>query len=304
MIAIVSDRGGTVENARNDGATTRVGADQMLVRSLLDLYLSERIASRRYVESLTRTTRKLGLYGIVHACQLTPQAVNDFLSKQGVSQTTLANYRRELLTLWRFAWERGIVDQQPRGIANVRPKRRAPQAWSRQQLSSILSAAEADCRGVNRRFPGVQRRHVLPAWIALGYESGLRLTDLLNLHGDDIRNGCVVVTANKTGKVTTRSLSQYTVDQCQTTLALSTDGTLFRWLLPRRRAIRLWRDFLTDLGVGGSSKWLRRSGATAVEITQPGMATRWLDHSAPHLAKNHYLDPTLLPPPPGPPPLR
>jgi len=274
------------------------------MESLLAAYLDERAASPRYVESLRRTVKKMGLYGILHVCQLTPQRVNDFLRNVPVGPTTKANYRRELLTLWRFAWERGYTEVQPRGVMPIRPGRQAPQAWGLPELSKLLTAAEEDKRIVNRRYPGVQRKDLLPCWIALGYDSGLRLTDVLALRGSDVRNGCVVVTANKTGKVTTRPLSQYAVEQCNHVVQLSPDGTLFRWILPRRRALMMWRDFLDGLGMHGSSKWLRRSGATMLESNHPGMATRWLDHSAPHLARNHYLDPTLLPPPVGPPALR
>lgn len=276
----------------------------MTTDSLLDEYLAERAASPRYVESLRRTIRKAGLYGILHVCQLSAPNVNKFLQNADVGPTTKANYRRELLTLWRFAWERGHTESQPRGVMQLRAARKAPQAWSLVELSKMLRAAEADCRIVNRRYPSVQRKDVLPCWIACGYDSGLRLTDLLSLRGSDVRNGCVVVTANKTGKVTTRPLSQYAADQCSDLLQLSPDGTLFRWLLTRRRAVLLWRHFLDGLGMDGSSKWLRRSGATMLESQHPGMATRWLDHSAPHLARNHYLDPTLLAPPLGPPALR
>jgi hypothetical protein len=79
---------------------------------------------------------------------------------------------------------------------------------------------------------------------------------------------------------------------------------MFKWALPRRRALKMWRAFLDANGFEGSSKWLRRSGATAVEMKRTGAATVFLGHSAPHLARMHYLDQSQFGMPEGPPALR
>jgi integrase len=118
-------------------------------------------------------------------------------------------------------------------------------------------------------------------------------------------NGCVICTAQKTGKFTVRAISPAGLECASRLMAKSSDGTLFRWALPRRRALRKWKEFLSEQGVAGSSRWLRRSGATYVEINRKGEAQRFLGHSNATLASRHYVDQTLtLDVPTSPPPLR
>jgi integrase len=146
---------------------------------------------------------------------------------------------------------------------------------------------------------------VLPCWIVVGYDTGLRFSDLLHLHQSNIVNGCVICTAQKTGKCTVRAISQAGLGYANRLAEMSPDGTLFRWALPRRRALLKWREFLREQQIVGSSRWLRRSGATYVEIKQKGEAQRFLGHSNAALASRHYLDQTLtMDIPESPPPLR
>lgn len=279
----------------------------MTLTDLLAAYTAANACSPRYRESLRRTTTKATGYGLELVCQLDADPVNRFLDHLPVSSTTRHNIRRELLTLWRWAYEERLTDAQPVRIKRIAARRQAPQAWSVRCLTTLLDAAERDERPVHaksKRLRGVRRCDVLPAWIAVGYESGLRLTDMLALSQEHFREDCIATVANKTGKVTVRRLGNYALERVQWLLDHSPDGTVFRWALTRKGALRLWRTFLKEQGVSGSSKWLRRAGATELERLHPGMATHWLDHSNPALCKLHYIDPTLLNPPVGPPPLR
>lgn len=47
---------------------------------------------------------------------------------------------------------------------------------------------------------------------------------------------------------------------------------------------------LDSVGVGGTSKWLRRSGATHIEIREPGKARHHLGHRTLDLAAKAYID--------------
>lgn len=276
----------------------------MTLHDLLSQYLRANPASPRYQESLRRTVRRGASYSLTYVSQLAPATVNDFLAGLPQGPTTKHNIRRELLTLWRWGYEEGYTDVQPTRVRRVQPSRRPPEAWSVETMLRMLDAAERDCTVINRRRKHVERRHVLPCWITVGFETGLRLTDLMALNADNFRNGCCVLTAHKTGKPTVRRVGKYAQEKVGQLLAMSPDGTLFRWVMTRRTAIKMWATFLRDLGLPGSSKWLRRSGATEIEREHPGMATYWLDHSAPHLARQHYIDFSLLSPPIGPKPLR
>jgi integrase len=266
----------------------------MLLADLLDVYLSEREASPRYIESLKRTVNRARTFGLLDTSQLIPERVNEFLTRLPLAPVTRANIRRELLTLWRFAFEHSHTDVPPLRVCRIKVTPPPPRAWSLDTLRMLLAAAEQDARPVSRRWPGLLWRDVLPCWIVIGYDTGLRFSDLLHLHGSNIVNGCVMCTAQKTGKCTVRTVSQVGLTYAARLLAKSTDGTLFRWAVPRRRALRKWREFLREQNVTGSSRWLRRSGATYVEKARKGEAQSFLGHSNATLAGRHYLDQTLL----------
>jgi integrase len=277
----------------------------MLLADLLDVYLSEREASPRYIESLNRTVKRAREYGLLDTSQLVSEKVNEFLARLPLAPVTRANIRRELLTLWRFAFEHSYTDVPPLRVCRIKATPPPPRAWSLDTLRKLLAAAEQDMRPVSQRCPGLLWRDVLPCWIVVGYDTGLRFSDLLHLHGSDIANGCVICTAQKTGKFTVRAISQAGLAYANRLAEKSPDGTLFRWALPRRRVLRKWKEFLQEQGVQGSSRWLRRSGATFVERNHKGEAQRFLGHSNAALANRHYLDQTLtMDIPESPPPLR
>ena len=275
----------------------------MTLSALLNSYLESRECSPRYRESLMRTVRKAEISGLVEICQLSPERVNRLLNGLTVGATTKANIRRELLTLWRYAYEEGMTEVFPARITRIRPKHTPPQAWSLPDLSRLLQAAQQDEHAIG----GVTRLRVcdvMPAWIGIAYDTGLRFSDVLNLRLSNIRNGCISTVANKTGKPLVRRMSEGT-EQCVAELAeRSPDGTLFLWAVTRRRACKTWRAFLDRHGFEGSSKWLRRSCATYIEQQQPGAATAYLQHSNPTLAARHYLDASLFGVPTGPPPIQ
>ena len=277
----------------------------MLLSDLLDLYLSEREASPRYIESLKRTVTRARQFGLLDTSQLIPEKANEFLIRLPLAAVTRSNIRRELLTLWRFAFDHSYTDVPPLRVCRIKATPPPPRAWSLDTLRQLLAAAEQDTRPVSQRVPGLLWRDVLPCWIVIGYDTGLRLSDLLHLHESNIVNGCVICTAQKTGKFTVRTISQPGRELAAQLFEKSQDGSLFRWALPRRRALKKWRDFLQEQKIVGSSRWLRRSGATYVEIKRKGEAQRFLGHSNAALASRHYLDQTLtMDIPESPPPLR
>lgn len=57
---------------------------------------------------------------------------------------------------------------------------------------------------------------------------------------------------------------------------------------------RHYRKLVAAAGVRGTSKWLRRSSATALERICPGSAMGHLGHKTPGLAYRHYVDPRML----------
>lgn len=279
-------------------------AASMTLTDLLDAYLAEREASPRYIESLRRTVRKAASYGLKTVCQLEAARANDFLRRLDLSATTRANIRRELLTLWRFAFEQAYTDSAPVRILRIQVRRKPPEAWDYQTIRLMLQLAEEDNHPISTLWPDVLWSDILPAWIGVGFDTALRFSDILMLRQANIRNGCVSLNAAKTGKATVRSLSAYSYRAVGRLLDRSPDGSVFRWCVTRRRILLKWGSFLKQHNIPGSSRWLRRSAATYVERDSPGSAPAFLSHSNPALARMHYIDPSLLATPKGPPPLR
>lgn len=275
----------------------------MTLQELLGRYLTAFECGARYQESLLRTVRKATAYGITDVCQLNCEAVNDFLASLRLAPTTRSNIRRELCTLWRFAFDREWTNEYPSRVRKIRPKFAPPQAWTPQDMCRMLTLAECDYRLVSNRFM-LRRKDVLPAWIGVGYDGGLRFGDVYNLKAADFRNGCVSIIASKTGKPLVRKLSPGTLASVRHLLGKSPDKTLFSWALSRRRAFFMWREFLDQHSLGGSSKWLRRTVATQLHKKRHGAATEFLQHSQENLAMRHYIDQTQLNPPMIPPSFR
>lgn len=275
---------------------------QMTLRDLLARYQEAVEVSSRYQESLLRTVRRMQFMGIREVCQLSPDAVNSALSKITLSPVTVGNIRRELLTLWRWAYEEGLTETYPARVRKIKQKHTPPTCWTQEELGRLWDCAKADETLIGGQHR-VRRSEVFPAWIAICYDTGMRFGDVHALTAQQIQRGFVVTTASKTGKALVRSLSALAIKEAVRLSKSSPDGTLFRWCLTRRRALLQWRAFLDDHGFNGSSKWLRRCAATAVERMKPGSATAFLQHSAAHLAIRHYIDATQLAAPMSPPPI-
>lgn len=275
----------------------------MRLTDLLVLYTGSRECSARYRESLRRTVRQAEKAGVQTVSDLQPGVVNRFLSELSTSATTRQNVRRELLTLWRWAFEEGLIDTPPLRVMRIKARAKPVEAWSLADLRKMLACAESD----ETRTGGRGNRMVsewLPGWIVIAYDTAMRFSDILSLRDSNVRNGCISSTAHKTGKALVRPLSALGQGWAARLIADSTDGSLFSWFLPRRRAILSIRAFLDRHGFHGSSKYLRRAAATYIEMSRPGESWRYLQHSVPTLVQRHYVDASLCPLPEGPPPIR
>ena len=275
----------------------------VLLAYLLDLYTGSRECSVRYRESLRRTVRQAESAGVRSVTDLQPTVVNRFLSSLSTSATTRQNVRRELLTLWRWAFEEGMTEVPPLRVMRIKSKTKPVEAWSLQEMQRMLACAEAD----ESRIGGAGNRKVcdwLPGWVVIAYDTGLRFSDVLALQDSNVRNGCIAGTAAKTGKALVRPMSVYAQQWADRLIRDSPDRSLFSWFLTRRRAFLSMRAFYDRHGVKGSGKYLRRACATYIEINRPGEAWRYLQHSVPTLVPRHYADASLCPVPEGPPAIR
>lgn len=258
----------------------------MTVPDVCERYLESRICSDEYRRQLRKLSARLG--------GLTAEAVNTHLRarKDSVSPITLANERRQALTLWRWAYEEGLVDSSPRGVARLRVPAIPVRAWTIAECCALVKSAE--------KFSGKRLRNgadlgaFLRCWVLLGYETGARYGDIFAWRKENLCGNAIGWVTNKTGVICTRVLSDAAMAAVEEMLRASPDGRILGWVACRRYSFRLMRKLLSASKVGGSGRWLRRSSATHIEMNDPGRAQWFLGHKSPGLAARHYLDQTQL----------
>lgn len=224
-------------------------------------------------------------------CQhLSTNFVNRYLKSrlETRSTVTVANERRVILTVWRWAWETGRIEDPPRGIMRVQQRPKPIRAWTMGDLS-LIARRTSGYSGKRMRC-GADRGDFLHCWIMLGYETGARWGDLWAMRRDDLQGNVIRWQTNKTGECQHRPLTDTCMASVNAMLSRSPDGRILGWVCNKRYAMRLMKEHLLSCGLEGSSKWLRRSGATHVEQYNPGKAKVFLGHRSPGMADRHYID--------------
>ena len=245
-------------------------------------YLADRSCCLGYARHVTAIAKRCG--------ELSTRRVNDYLQERlkSVSTITVSNERTILLSLNKYARENGIIDAPIRGVMKVRKRRAPTRAWTIEQLRNAISEAEKQ-RGRSLRS-GAPRDLFLRSWLLLGYESGARMGDVMGFRADNLDGDTLRWTQSKTGDPIVRHLTKPCIDSAKAMLSMSTDGRLIGWACGMRQATRIMREHLDACGIGGTSKWLRRSGATHIEMEAPGKASLHLGHRTPTLAAQAYID--------------
>jgi hypothetical protein len=202
----------------------------------------------------------------------------------GKSRKTVKTQRGAIVTLWKAANDDGLLSTEPRKVRTVKVPRVNPDAYWPEEVAKLLRAAE-DAPG---RFPcGCRRADLLTAWLLVAYYTLLRQNDLRKLmHAEICPDGAIVPTQSKTGDTVVRVLPPDAMEavakirgDCPAVFPVS-KKTFNRW----------WKWLKQRAEVPGSQKWLRRTGATACEIMQPGSAMGALGHRTPGLAYANYVD--------------
>lgn len=249
---------------------------------LAEMYIESRLICPEYRRQIRRIARLCG--------SVTNDAVNTYLRRRqcDVTTITLRNERGHLLTLWKFGYQVGVLDDMPRGILTVKIRRPPTKAWTADQIRSLIAVSERH-RGVSMRS-GADRAAFLRAWIFLGYETGARLGDVMSFSECHMRGDSIAWTQSKTGDPLTRVLTQPCRDACDEMLRASPDGRIIGWATTKRNATRIMRSLIDDAGLSGTGKWLRRSGATHCEMIRAGAGRLHLGHRSPALFEQAYCD--------------
>lgn len=207
---------------------------------------------------------------------------------------TIAGRRGDLLALWRYAAEDGLVDA-PARVRVVKVPAPMPIAWTPAELAAILREAQQLPGYLGNGLP---RRLYFPALLQTAYETGLRRNDLLRVQLRDMDSeGTLVVLQRKTGRghvcavhPETRSLLLELQQRLERDQDPAADRPL-HWPHTMRQLYH-WLDKITTAAGArkGALQQARRTGATHAERQLPGAGSRYLGHTSDSQARRHYID--------------
>jgi integrase len=154
-------------------------------------------------DQYSRVIRKLGehLERPATTDDLTITIVNAFLASlkdKGLTGTTIRNYRAAMTRIWNSAV---LLELCPpydsRRLRAPKVHRRPVQSWTVSQVLILIDAASSI---TERLHCGLQAKDLLAAWIRVGYDTGLRPSDmrLLRWIDVDINAATAVITQHKT----------------------------------------------------------------------------------------------------------
>lgn len=263
----------------------KISDNNMTVRQFAEAYALQSGASPGYREQLIVMAKRLP-WGVA---DLTVANIDAYLTHalNHLAASTVHNHRRMLSTLRRAALRDGLlVDDCTRPIRRVKHTLPMVRAWTHDEMRTLLAVA-SEMPGGTLYCP---HRILLPAWILVGYSSGLRLGDLLAITYDSLRGDRLATVLQKTRQPHVVVLDANALESIR---SLPRRGPkIFGGLVGRSRIIVAMRSLVKRAGLTGSGKYLRRSSATYAQLA--GMdATGHLGHLTPGM-KRHYLDPVIL----------
>lgn len=242
-------------------------------------------ASPGYAEQLTVLCRRLPWT----PADLTVAKIDAYLSRAlgHLAASTVHNHRRMLNTLRKAALEDGlVVDECTRPIRKVKYELPLVRAWTHAEMRQLLAVA-SEMPGGTLRCP---YKLLLPAWILVGYSSGLRLGDLLSIQHAQLRGNRLALVLRKTRQPHVVVLDEMAIHAIA---QLPKCGPkIFGSLIGRSQILRTLRRLVKRARLEGTGKYLRRASATYAQLS--GMdAQAQLGHLTPSM-KARYLDMVLL----------
>lgn len=267
--------------------------------ALIKRYETMKELSAVYVEQLIYSVKRfakfLGRKALVK--DLTPKRVNRWLKHESelgqLADRTRSNLRRTTITLWRFSGRKLKL----KSIRNVKVAKRNPPAWSIEEFTKFVGAAER-LRG---KLPnGVPKSLYFRTIIWFGLETGLRRSDIWAFDPASIgEDGRAAITQHKTNNAHVVQLSKLTVEAINKMVGIITERGAdacrpLRW--PKSQSqFYYWMRRLRELSgvdpgvVNRCLQHLRRTGATLIAL-DGGIPYQYLGHTKPGLDLKHYVD--------------
>lgn len=280
-------------------ARTIATPSSVTVLDFVGVYRRERDLKTDTVKQLECVARAFEKFaGRVPLAEVTDDLANRWLIDMQATKlapVTIHSRRRLFLTLWRAAYDAGLVERLPQRVRRIRVPEIVPRAFLEAEMRALLLAADALKGDVpDLKIP---RRLWWRSFLLAAFDSALRLSDLLSIERDWIwPGGRLSIIQAKTGRAHTVLLSPETLAAIEESIAAN----------PRRRLIwplwcsrdcwhRHFRRLVKAAGLpAGSSKWIRRASASYVEAQHPGCGSAHLGHRSADIARKHYFDPRIV----------
>lgn len=259
----------------------------MMLTEYADRYCTSVGGSPGYREQLRVLCRRLPW----HVHELDPDRISAYLQSAlpHLAPSTVANHRRMLGTLYRRAVADGLAKECSGKICRVKYFFPPVRAWTLEELGRLVCEA--------KKMPGGTRKRpcpysvLMPAYILVGYSTGLRRGDMLRMRWDEIRGDRLAMVMSKTGRQHVCVLDKAALDSLQEMPRY--DRIVFGSIISRDQIKKVMRRLIDRAGLEGSGKYLRRSSATYAEISGLS-ATLQLGHQTPGIAYRHYVDQVIL----------
>ena len=259
----------------------------MMLTEYADRYCTSVGGSPGYREQLRVLCRRLPW----HVHDLAPERISAYLQSAlpHLAPSTVANHRRMLCTLYRSAVADGLAKECSGKICRVKYFFPPVRAWTLEELGRLVCEA--------KKMPGGTRKYpcpysvLMPAWVLVGYATGLRRGDMLRIRWDEIRVDRLALVMSKTNRQHVCVLDQAALDSLAQLPRY--DRIVFGTIVSRDQIKKVMRRLVDRTGLPGSGKYLRRSSATYAEISGLS-ATLQLGHQTPGMAYRHYVDQVIL----------
>lgn len=255
----------------------------MRLHDLALQYAMKNGVSPGYLEQLSVFTKRLDW----QVADITTEWVDAYLTDAMTNRApqTVANHRRILTTLMRYAKRQGLNTRIRKKFRRVKVPAPLPVAFSLDDIRRLVEAA----RETPGHFRDLRKSDFLVAWFLTAYCTGLRVGDLIDLRWDQIRGARIYVRQSKTSRPHTAILTDEAILACK---ALPRRAKVFGDFAAKNTIQQWVAACVESAGLQGSTKWLRRSCATYAKVM--GMSPKAkLGHMTDGLAERHYVDQAL-----------
>lgn len=210
-----------------------------------------------------------------------------------MAAATTAKDRAQISALWGFCSKRKLCETWP-AVHRVNVPERVPEAWLIDEMQRLMAAAASE-PGFVGKFPAAA---VWRALLLLAYDTGERISSMLELRCSDVRGLSVIYRAEQRKGRTRdiyREISQETADALAAVRRSPGDFAL-PWDRHRTCVWRFLKKILERAGLPSDRKCkfhkIRKTTASFYEAAG-GSAQRLLDHSSPAVTRK-YLDPRIV----------